>query len=76
MKHFLSGAMAAGWFCLAMAVFAQFMSVSSDPIMSAPAAAGGSSAPGKRGECPKQATDQKIVGPQREDVVESCMTEQ
>lgn len=65
MKHFLSGAMAAGWFCLAMAVFAQSMSVSSE-----------SSAPGdgtKRGDCLQQAIDQNIVGPQREEFVESCM---
>jgi len=51
MKYFLSGMMAAGWFCLAIAVFAQSVSAPSapadaDPSTSVPAGAGG-----KRGEC-------------------------
>jgi hypothetical protein len=102
MKHFLSGVMAAGWFCMAIAVFAQSISTSSEPVISAPAAAdpsaGGS---GKRSECLaavedkagqdlqdelqlclaegrlyclKQAIAHKIVGVQRKDFVENCMT--
>jgi hypothetical protein len=68
MKHFLSGAMAAGWFCLAMALFAQSMSVSSEPSMPGDGS--------RRGECLQQAIDQKIVGLRHEEFVESCMTEQ
>lgn len=65
MKHFLSGAMAAGWFCLAMAVFAQSMSVSPEPAT-----------PGdgiRQGECLQPAVDQRIVGSPREEFVESCL---
>jgi hypothetical protein len=68
MKHFLSGAMAAGWFCLAMAVFAQSMSVSSDPGISGDGT--------RRGECLQRAIDQKIVGSWRDEFVETCMSEQ
>jgi hypothetical protein len=65
MKHFLSGAMAAGWFCLAMALFAQSMSVSSEPSMPGDGS--------RRGECLQQAIDQKIVGPQRRDFLRTCL---
>jgi hypothetical protein len=68
MKHFLHGAMAAGWFCLAMAVFAQSMSVSSEPSTHRDGTT--------QGECLQRAIDQKVVGPRREEFVESCMTEQ
>ncbi len=83
MKHVLSGAMAAGWFCLAMAVFAQSMSVSLEPGASAPATVAdpSRSAPTEEsgeggGRCLKQAVDQKVAGSSRAQLAKSCVMQQ
>jgi hypothetical protein len=47
-KYFLSGVMAAGWFCLAIAVFVQSISTTSVPVVSTGVLA---RADGRQGEC-------------------------
>jgi hypothetical protein len=79
MKYFLSAAMAAGWFCLAMAAFAQSTSTpSATPgpaaaATSSPAAPGSANAGGKRGECAISA--QGKTGQERQDQMQLCLAQ-
>jgi hypothetical protein len=75
MKYLLSAVMAAGWFCLAMAAFAQ----STNPPPPAPAAAAPapttprSGAAGKRGEC--LVAVQGKSGQERHDQLQLCLAQ-
>jgi hypothetical protein len=69
MKHFLSGMMAAGWFCMAIAVFAQSISTSSEPVIAAadPSLGGG----GQQAECRAVVEDRR--GQDRLDQMQLCV---
>ena len=71
MKYFLSAVMAAGWFCIAMAVFAQSTAPSATPG----AAPGHTAAAQGHVDCLKQAIDQRAVGPRRKDFIRNCTRE-
>jgi len=71
MKHFLSGVMAAGWFCMAIAVFAQSISTSSEAVTSAPAADPSLGGGGRRAEC--RAVVEDRAGQDRLDQMQLCM---
>src|SRR5215470_791055 len=79
MKYFLSAVMAAGWFCLAMAAFAQSTSTPTampDPAQAAasPAAPGADAGGGgKRGECMTAA--QGKTGQERQDQMQLCLAQ-
>jgi hypothetical protein len=75
MKYFLSAVMAAGWFCLAVAAFAQ----ATNPPPAPPAAAAPSpttahsGAGGKRGEC--LVSVQGKTGQERYDQLQLCLAQ-
>ena len=80
MKYFLSAVMATGWFCLAMAAFAQSTSPTpSAPASPAPAATASPSASsppgasGKRGDC--MVAVQGVKGQERQDQMQLCMAQ-
>ena len=78
MKYFLSAVMAAGWFCLAMAAFAQSASTPSAapgpaPAATSPAAPGADAGGGKRGECMTAA--QGKTGQERQDQMQLCLAQ-
>jgi hypothetical protein len=86
MKYFLSAVMVAGWFCLAMAAFAQSTgapqatpspapsaspaAAAAAPAPASPAAGGGG---GKRGECLVAVADKK--GQDRQDAMQLCLAQ-
>jgi hypothetical protein len=78
MKYFLSAVMAAGWFCLAMAAFAQSTTPSASPSP-APAAApsnpssGSPTGGGKRGDCLVAVQGKK--GQERQDEMQLCLAQ-
>jgi hypothetical protein len=79
MKYFLSAVMAAGWFCLAMAAYAQTTTPSASPTpapAAAPAANATSASPtggGKRGDCLVAVQGKK--GQERQDQMQLCMAQ-
>ena len=78
MKYFLSAVMAAGWFCLAMAAFAQSTSTPSTtpgPAQTAasPAAPGADAGGGKRAACMTAA--QGKAGQERQDQMQLCLAQ-
>jgi len=82
MKYFLSAAMAAGWFCFAMAAFAQSSTPSVPPSPTpAPAAAPAANSTststpasvGKRGDCLVAVEGKK--GQDRRDGMQLCMAQ-
>ena len=77
MKYFLSAVMAAGWFCLAIAAFAQSTNTPQATPSPAPAAtpapASSPSAGGKRAEC--LASVQGKKGQERQDQLQLCLAQ-
>jgi hypothetical protein len=82
MKYFLSAIMAAGWFCLAMAAFAQSNTTPPGAATPAPAASpapaeapdkSGSGGGGKRAECVAAAKDK--TGQDRQDQFQLCIAQ-